>query len=318
MTKLLLIFLLSLVFITGFACGQKLLECQVKNEETCKIYSAEVWENDTVSIEIKGENITSEDIKKVLFSDSTLFRVPKELFSTFENLEVLDMYGCELKTIELATFENAENLKILKLYSNDFQEVEPEMFLGLENLKELYFSFNRIKKLHKIQFQHLRVLEILDIGGNLIDHLHEDTFNSLTKLKKIILDFNYLEFLPQNLFSKNTNLEYVSMFGNSLDAISNRIFPPKRYPRLQYLGFQVNNCISKVYHHFQNEYAQVRKDLLDCMTGYLQHEDQQKDDRIQELEERIEELSENLTVTNERLQDVESILESLTNKTLND
>jgi Leucine-rich repeat (LRR) protein len=314
MFNLKLIFWLGFVIIARGSSAQKLLTCQAKGRDFCRIYSADILENDTISIKISGENVTSEEIKKVGFSDSSFFMIPQELFSTFKNLEILDMYGCDLKTIKPDTFAEAENLKILKLYSNNLVEIQPEMFEGLEHLKELYLSFNKIKKFQKNVFQHLNNLEILDIGGNEIHELYEDTFNSQTRLKKIILDFNHLEYLPKNLFRKNANLESISIFGNQLEAMSNRMFHPRNFPKLRFIGFQVNNCISQVYHNFQDEFVQIRKDLVDCMTGYLLYEDQYKDEKIDLLEERIGELGECLAVMNERIENIENILEELTNK----
>jgi len=91
-------------------------------------------------------------------------------------LEVLDVDGCGLRTIELGAFNCLSKLVALSITNNEVSEIIPGTF---ENMNSL---------------------EILGIINNKLEHLDSDVFSGLLNLKKLILDEVNLHYVHPDTF----------------------------------------------------------------------------------------------------------------------
>lgn len=90
---------------------------------------------------------TDEDVRVILFFDSTVFYFPQGLSNTFSNLTHLVLVDCGLKEItknDLAGFQNVESLT---LDNNQLRSLPADLFTDLPKLERVSFNNNQLQNL---------------------------------------------------------------------------------------------------------------------------------------------------------------------------
>ena len=146
----------------------------------------------------------------------------KDSFVSLNELEILYIRKCELRTVELGAFNGLIKLRYLIMSSNKIGEILPGTFENMSNLEYLDISYNKIKDLNSTMFSGLEAfngftkLTHLLIWGNKITEIRSGTFNNMRCLEYLDLSNNRIEHLDSAVFSGLVNLKYVNLKANKL------------------------------------------------------------------------------------------------------
>ena len=138
----------------------------------------------------------------------------KDSFISLTTLNILHIFRCGLRTIELGAFNGLTMLTELTLRGNGVSELLPGTFKNLNNLEILCLSYNAIKLLDSNAFCGLGNVKVKDLSLNEIKHLESALFSALVNLKAIILLGNQIQYLQSDMFLGLPNLQYISLFSN--------------------------------------------------------------------------------------------------------
>lgn len=151
----------------------------------------------------------------------------RELISgvvSYPNLELLDLSGNRLVSIDDRVFEALPKLKSLYLQNNDLPLLTEYTFTGLGSLKVLDISHNQIRILKDRVFADLVAMEDLILVGNGVDQIREDTFEGLRELHTLDLSDNRLVNIPAIALKKMPRLTKVYLKENQLESIPTHAF----------------------------------------------------------------------------------------------
>ncbi|KRF99426.1 uncharacterized protein Dwil_GK27195 [Drosophila willistoni] len=172
------------------------------------------------------------------FINSSIAKIPKLMFDTFPDLQVLRMENCSVEAFERPQFEGASNLMSLFLGHNRLRDIPKNIFLGADNLATLHMEGNQLKQLGNHSFHALKELKELSLADNRIEHLPVGIFNGMRKLIDLNLAGNALEALPRGIFDRNLNLTRLSLARNRFTAFESELL--KLQPRLSLLDISGN------------------------------------------------------------------------------
>lgn len=187
-----------------------------------KLYSFATCEGGEVDVEFKINIDTSEELKYVIFKNSTITTVPVHIFASLQGVQ--EMY----------------------LNSSKVETIQPGAFTGLPNLNQIYLQNNNITKLSAGIFNSLSKLEILNVANNILDSVEEHTFLGVVNLKTLDLHSNNLSYILPNTFANLRKLEYVDLSQNYLVEITPNIFASNQ---LLYLNLSSNSIQNVTFSH---------------------------------------------------------------------
>ncbi|KAG0014540.1 cysteinyl-tRNA synthetase, partial [Entomortierella chlamydospora] len=151
-------------------------------------------------------------LRELFMAFNDLDRVPSNIRS-IAHLQVLDLRGNRIKTLEKSGLEETRELSILYLQSNRLDSI-PDSFQSFEYLRVLSLSSNNFSKVPMVLFQIL-TLEELDISFNEISEIPEE-IGSLKRLKKLLLFGNKISpYLPKAM-SELTRLRKLDIRQNGI------------------------------------------------------------------------------------------------------
>jgi len=193
--------------ITGYMCK---LDLDVKGDRV----------NDVGGSHEGGERDSQVDIIKVLPEYySYLTSYPGTFCSRFSKLEIIDMCGTEITTIEANSLNKCKDLRILQFYMNKIEKIPEKLLTENKKLLKLYITFNLIRTLPENLLNGLKELKLLDLSYNNIDVLPDNIFQDLKDLKDLNLEGNQFENLEPVLFEHLGNLEKLSLNSNKISEL---------------------------------------------------------------------------------------------------
>lgn len=142
----------------------------------------------------------NQEVEAVRFRNSTLLRIPAELFRIFSQLKHVDFDATGLNKIDPSNFESASEMKF---------------FLA---------RFNQIKRIAARTFATCTKLEYIVMSHNSISQIEEHALEGLANLEAVFLDNNQLTSLPEKLLLPSENLQFFSMSNNKLIQIPDDFF----------------------------------------------------------------------------------------------
>lgn len=172
-----------------------------------------------------------EEIKKIIFINSFMDNIPKELSGAYKNLEYLEVSKTHLERLENYDFiagnkiislnasnnkihklgarmvSNIRNIVSLDLSHNIVERLNPTAFNYNPKFKFLNLSHNRISMLDKSFLEPLRSLEVLKLDHNLITNIDGDFSDSNLKWKELYLQHNKLMALDPSLIKAVSTLD---------------------------------------------------------------------------------------------------------------
>uniref|UniRef100_A0A182MBP0 Uncharacterized protein n=1 Tax=Anopheles culicifacies TaxID=139723 RepID=A0A182MBP0_9DIPT len=183
------------------------------------------------------------NILQVSFKDSSMVELPKQLFDTFTQLQIVNLTRSGIKYVNRYSLERAGSLQILDLSWNALNELTANCFSGAIALNKLILSYNNISSIDSMAFNSLGNLVSLLLTGNRLHSLDGKVFGSLTALQTIYLDANELQVIDRNLFSSNIKLQNILLQNNRINVVEEGSFVAETHPSsvLSILSLSNNN-----------------------------------------------------------------------------
>lgn len=145
--------------------------------------------------------------------------IPISLLWPLENLQVLDLIGCNLNVNINGLLGRNTNLKQLLLNSNRFTLFE-NSFVGLEQLEYLHLWNNSISQIPIGTFASTPNIRELNLQYNNFTELSADTFTGLELLTGLFIGFNPIERIDDRAFQVLENLDILDMFECNLSHLN--------------------------------------------------------------------------------------------------
>ena len=205
---------------------------------TCEFNN--IFTFDTSNVNIIERNAS---IEAVIFRQSELYNLPKDIFTKFPYLKHVDVELTQLKVIEADNFRSANELKYFLARFNDVTILRGGLFLMAPKLKFIVLQYNKIRSIHPQAFQGLKYLEALYLDYNQIHFLPSRILDGTPNLLHLSISFNNLTEIPSDLFTTTKQLETLNLGHNSLTHFNDSIFD--YLPNLERLQLE-NNDLKKL------------------------------------------------------------------------
>nr|XP_057946913.1 leucine-rich repeat and immunoglobulin-like domain-containing nogo receptor-interacting protein 2 [Doryrhamphus excisus] len=144
-------------------------------------------------------------------SKNKLRTITPDNFSSFGQLEDLDLSDNLISVVETGSFRCQLALRSLNFRSNMLQLVPAGVLSGLTNLTRLDLSHNRLVVLLDHAFQDLRKLASLEVGDNELVFVSQRAFVGLTGLRSLTLERSNLTVVPTDALAHLHNLVQLCM-----------------------------------------------------------------------------------------------------------
>jgi len=282
---------------------EQILECTMQGSTHC------VLENVQITRETSRLEINAPDpglIRSVVFLNSHVEVLSRDICDHFENLELLDIERSSLHEIDVDAFENCANLQSLVLTSNQLEKLDANLFDSLANLRYLYLDGNHLRSIGENQFVGTPELLFLYLQDNQISQFPAEALKPLSKLMALSFHTNELsDFDAAGIIATVPNLFFIEFnnnplsctrLGNILEAFRNarvQIFDDveKRDRFYQTIDLSGIQCLEDV------EWTGAYYRRLNILPG-ADPEIQQLTDEVKTLELEIVELEKLLTKGN--------------------
>lgn len=245
------------------------LDCQftvsVYNEYACILSGIDV-PDPSQNVTFGGnhvENRTNEDVEVVIiFFSNTPFIIP-EIFTTFPNINELDI---EFSGLESINIPNNTKLIWLDIFGNEVTSVESDSLKTQPELTFCFLSYNYISAIAEDAFEGISNAILLEIIENEIEQIEPETFHPLINAVVIDLEGNLLrrvdDFFSRNRMLTNLYLEY-----NQIEEIHPRFTANLDNLRVVYLNG--NECVSRYFYLYgELELTIMNVMLRDCFLNY--------------------------------------------------
>ncbi|KAH8408700.1 hypothetical protein KR215_011008, partial [Drosophila sulfurigaster] len=179
------------------------------------------------------QNLTVLRLKKLDLSNNCISELIENQFELLGELEILELSGNRITTLNSAHFAGLTSLCHLHLASNYNMELIGHTFEALEQLQTLdlsyiflenlsphLFGFKKVNKKGRYKYLPMVHMRKLSLTGNMLQHLHPRTFEKLPFLDTLLLADNTLRVIPAGLFAPIRNLRMLDVGQNQLMKIS--------------------------------------------------------------------------------------------------
>uniref|UniRef100_A0A182SHL4 Leucine rich immune protein (TM) n=1 Tax=Anopheles maculatus TaxID=74869 RepID=A0A182SHL4_9DIPT len=183
----------------------------------------------------------SYSIQFIVFENSSMEELPKQLFDTFNNMHSANLTRTGIRYVNRYSLERASGLQVLDLSHNALNELTGNCFSGANALNKLILSYNNISAIDSMAFNALVNLVTLLLTGNKLQSLDGKAFASLTSLRTIYLDSNELQVIEHDMFSNNPNLENILLHGNRISVVEDGAIATQTNQALSVLSLRNNN-----------------------------------------------------------------------------
>ncbi|KXJ81829.1 hypothetical protein RP20_CCG016865 [Aedes albopictus] len=181
------------------------------------------------------------------FSESKLTEIPRVMFTSFPEMQNLDVTRCQVENINKYTFEQAKELRYLNMSGNQLSMLNNFVFKGCDKLVRLDVSSNRISEVKEKALHDLPKIDHLDLSGNLLKQLDAGLFSKLTLLSYLSLANNRISEIHDRLLENCTMIAYLDLRGNRIHSLSDTFLSSLTYLRI--LVLDENRLTSLVIPH---------------------------------------------------------------------
>ncbi|CAK1584858.1 unnamed protein product [Parnassius mnemosyne] len=177
-------------------------------------------------IEVNQAEYAYVELIDVDLSHNLIEEIPESIFSSFSQMQYLNLKNNRLHTLNILCFEGINNLQRLQLGHNEIVDINSS-FLRFKDLQELSLEHNRIERILSRDFQNLFNLNKLYLSNNNISYIEKSSFDKMTFLNTLDLSDNFLFAIDKEVFSNTRYLQYVDLSRNKLKHISKELFRGK-------------------------------------------------------------------------------------------
>ncbi|CAL8406869.1 unnamed protein product [Arctogadus glacialis] len=194
--------------------------------------------------------------------DNNIHAVKKNQLLGYVSLNLLDLGGNNIKSIDNGTFQNLTELRWLYMDKNYLDTLVAEMFAGLQNLEYLSVEYNDIQLIAAGAFSPMPSLRVLFLNNNLLKALPVDAFLGIS-LSKISLHNNYFTHLPvAGVLDQLNSIIQIDLHGNPWDC-SCTIVPFKQWSERLGADVIVSDLKCESPEEFwKRDFRHVRSDLM--------------------------------------------------------
>ena len=195
--------------------------------------------------------------------------IPSETFKFLPKLQVLNLSGNKVHTIEKNAFKNLNELVSLDLSHNYLSSIPNGNDVGLNTLKHLKLQRNSIREtVEQYSLRGYNQLEYLFLGENSIRRISPRAFLYMPSLQELNLLNNKISSLDNDAFVGLSNLTRLDLMGNNLNDFEVTIF--QHTPNIRILDLSKNNILTvKIKDDIANLFKPLRnlKQLMMSSTG---------------------------------------------------
>lgn len=165
------------------------------------------------------------DIGAIVFKNSSLLRIPTEVFSKFKDLNTFSAVDVQLRLITRNDFIEAHNLTTLNLRKNFITDLEDGIFASMKKLQQLDLSSNMITVIREETFAGCGDdLYKVDLSNNRIQELDYTTLTPLAHPKKLSVELdlngNAIKFVKESHRVSHLVFEALNLKDNFLHSFS--------------------------------------------------------------------------------------------------
>lgn len=209
---------------------------------------------------------TNEDVRNLRIRDSTINRIPANIFSVFPNIEALEVFNCGSLNFIPPDFYFANNLREVRIVDNTIPALMLSPFTGVPTLETLILDNNGLTNLGPAPFVNLGQLRTLSIANNQIRLLTPRFFTPLRSLRTFDASNNAIEEIEGRIFSNSPDLEIVNLSGNNINAVGLSILNINE--NLQQLWLEGNRCANQNFVIGENvNLGVIREALSNCFAN---------------------------------------------------
>jgi hypothetical protein len=185
------------------------------------------------------------DVRGFLLGNNNITFLENDSFVSREliELEVLQADFCQIKTVDVGTFNGITNLKHLSVRGNEISEIIPGTFEKMSSLEYLDLAHNKLKHLDVGVFTGLINLQTVFLARNKLHYLHPDSFVGSPNLQSLYLSQNSRLQIPNDShFIYSHSLKSLGISDCNISSIS--VETLANVSALERLGLMYNNLRS--------------------------------------------------------------------------
>lgn len=196
------------------------IQCTL-NGTTCTFFG--VFTTSTNQL-FKPSSVNNNLVETILFKQSTMHTLTKEMCEVFPNLKQLVVDFVSLEQIAPNALQKCKNLTNISFWINKLVEVDRHLFKENAQLGRVVFQNNKIKIIDGRMFENQLKLYELNIAQNQLIDFAMHGFPTLEKLETLYIHENDITDLDENeLTNKFPNLKVIYMHNNLFDCNRPRI-----------------------------------------------------------------------------------------------
>jgi Leucine-rich repeat (LRR) protein len=225
----------------------------------CSFRGITIEKNEIVTFKanhLLNTTINVDEIRSIQFENSSIYSIPKNLFTYFVKMERLDMSYTNVKELTSDGFSGALKLRDLNLGGNsiahfprglpkleklnleqNFIETIPSLVECPSNLKEINLKNNKLRSI--VGLQNCKSVTELLLSENLLRTIPKKFFDNMKLLAQFSLHKNKIEWLFDNQFEGAESLTNIELSENKLRVINE--FPFHNMFNLTTIHLEKNN-----------------------------------------------------------------------------
>ncbi|CRL01815.1 CLUMA_CG015031, isoform A [Clunio marinus] len=217
-------------------------------------------------IRVGGEHLegrTNADVINLRIRNSTINRIPANIFNVFPNVEGLEVINCGTINFIPPDFYFADRLREVYIADNNITTLGNSAFTFAFNIEILILYQNQMNSLGPNPFINLGRATFVSIENNNITVLTPRMLRPLLSLKNFVASGNRIEELEGRMFANNPDLELAHFERNNIRAIGPSFLNIN--PNLESLRLSGNACIDG---NFDNvTLTAIREALGECFRN---------------------------------------------------
>lgn len=238
----------------------------------CNIRNLQFTDSPSLNFAFSGNHLPghiNDDVAYIIIETSQTPIIINQLFSTFQNAQVLKITSSGLNRIQPNAFVGGNSLREIHISGNPLNSLGPHAFIGSLQVTNLYLQNNQLNDLDVDALYGLHSLLTIDLSGNQIRTLPSNVFLWRRQIRQINLDNNSIEILPGDIFRDNPVVNTIALSDNNINALGRNLITGLN--ELTAFGALNNRCIDRSWVVGADERTRIIPEALEeCFRNYEQ------------------------------------------------